>query len=370
METMAMDQSMTAVPVGRRRVLAFGVAVLTLGLAGPAAAQRDLEGVTLRVATWGGGWAKNIETTIQPQLEARGAKVEYVIGNPHENLAKLIAARGQKPPFDVMELSEHNRRDIDEAGVLTALDYSKIANAAGIDLRYRLPTMVANSATIDGIAYNAQKFQELGLAPPRTYADLADPRLKGRVSFADATIIQGVKGIVAIAYENGGSEDNLQPGLDAVRRLDVGSYYNASTKLFTQFKSGDVWAAHWHVGWVIRARQAGMPLAMTFPEIKGQRGVTSNVWLGIIKGAGNDKAAHAFINEYLGPKAQEAMGRETGSRPVSQAAADALAKDPLMAEFLPLSADAFARVYYSDLSKIDTGALLDAWNRSVVRRAR
>ncbi|MGE0716804.1 MAG: extracellular solute-binding protein [Alphaproteobacteria bacterium] len=366
-----MSRTTTHAQIARRRLLAMGVAGIALAAVWPAAAQQqDLQGVTLRVATWGGGWQKNIQENIQPQLEARGAKVEYVIGNPHENLAKLIAARGQKPPFDVMELSEHNRRDIDEAEVLAPLDYARIPNAAGIDKRYRLATMVANSATIDGIAYNAEKFRELGLAPPRKYSDLADPKLKGRVSFPDASIIQGVKGIVAIAYENGGSESNLQPGLDAVRRLDVGSYYNASTKLFTQFKSGDVWAAHWHVGWVIRGRQAGMPLAMTFPEIKGQRGVISNVWLGMVKGAASDAAAHAFIDGYLAPKAQESMGRETGSRPVNQVAADALAKDPLMAEYLPLTADAFAKIYYSDLKTIDTGALLDAWNRTVVRRAR
>jgi len=348
------------------RAVATAAALL---LAAPAVAN-DLAGVTLRVATWGGSWLKNIETNIQPQLEARGAKVEYVIGNPHENLAKLIAARGQRPPFDVLELSEHNRRDIEESGVLAPIDYRNVPNAAGIDARYRPATMVAHSATIDAIVYDTEKLKSAGVTPPKTYADLSNPKLKGRVFMAEASIIQGVKGIVAAAYENGGSETNLQPGLEAIAKMDAASYYGSSPKLFTQFKAGDVWVAHWHIGWVVRGRQAGMPLAFTLPEVKGQHGVISNVWLGVIKGTTNQKAAEVFINEYLAQKAQEALGRETGARPVNQAAADALAKDPLLAEILPLSADAFAKMYYSDLSVIDTGALLDAWNRTVVRRAR
>ncbi|MGE0724037.1 MAG: extracellular solute-binding protein [Alphaproteobacteria bacterium] len=340
-----------------------------LALAAPAAAS-DLSGVTLRVATWGGSWLKNIQTNIEPQLVARGAKVEYVIGNPHENLAKLIAARGQQPPFDVMELSENNRRDVGEAEVLATIDYKGVPNAAGIDARYRLPTMVAHSSTIDAIVYDAEKLKAAGIAPPKTYADLADPKLKGRVFMPEAAIIQGVKGIVAVAYENGGSETNLQPGLEAIAKMDAASYYGSSPKLFAQFKAGDVWVAHWHIGWAVRGRQAGMPLAFTLPAVKGQRGVISNVWLAVVKGTRNAKAAEAFINEYLAQKAQEALGRETGARPVNQAAADALAKDPLLAEMMPLTAEAFGKMYYSDLSVIDTGKLLEAWNRTVVRRAR
>lgn len=57
----------------------------TLLLAHPALARQErLDGDTLRMATWGGGWVERVQKTIQPQL----------------------AARGQKPPFDVTELSE------------------------------------------------------------------------------------------------------------------------------------------------------------------------------------------------------------------------------------------------------------------------
>ena len=359
------------------RFIARSCAVLTVGFSliaalapNPAWAAKDLEGVTLRVACWGGSWLKRIQSTIEPQLVARGAKVEYVVGNPHDNLAKLVAARGQAVPFDIIEFSENNRTDMNEAGVLAELDYSQVSNAAPIDPRYRLKNMVAHSSTIDGIVYNADKFKELGVPAPKTYADLANPKLKGRVTFGEPTVIQGVKGIVAIAYENGGNEKNLKPGLEAINKLAPGSFYKSSTKLFAQFKAGDIWAAHWHVGWVIRGRKADIPLAFAMPKIQDKHAVISNVWLGVVKGTSNAKAAQAFINEYLASKPQEEIGRLTGARPVNQAAADALKSDPLLAEFLPLTSKDYAEVYYSDLTSIDMAALVDQWNRTVSQKAK
>ena len=69
---------------------------LVAGLAPPATAG-ELDGVTLRVGSWGGSWQKIQRELIATKLEAMGAKVEFVKGNPSANLAKLIAARGAEP---------------------------------------------------------------------------------------------------------------------------------------------------------------------------------------------------------------------------------------------------------------------------------
>ncbi|MBI3513878.1 MAG: extracellular solute-binding protein [Proteobacteria bacterium] len=353
-----------------RRGLIHATIAATLIVAGAApgrAADERLEG-TLRVATWGGSWLQFIQANIEPRLKARGATIEYVLGNPHENLAKLIAARGQKLPFDMIEFSEHNRNDLVEAGVLAALSYADIPNAQSLEARDRLPSMVANSSTVDGIVYNAKKLAELGVAPPKTYAELANPKLAGRVSFPDATIIQGIKGIIAVAYENGGDEKHLGPGLDAISRLNVGAFFTSSVKLFAQFKAGDVWAAHWHVGWVERGRKDDLPLAVSLPAIKDKRGVLSNVWLGVIRGTPNEKAANAYINAYLAPDVQEQFGRLIGARPVNQQAADRLMTDPALADLLPLTREAYAAMYFPDLTAIDLNDLLDQWKRKVIRR--
>jgi hypothetical protein len=91
-----------------RRQATLGLAATPLAAVvtsiSPAEAQdARFDGVTIRAATWGGSWRDRIHELIGSDLEKRGAKVEYVIGNALENFNKLIAARGQKPPFDVME---------------------------------------------------------------------------------------------------------------------------------------------------------------------------------------------------------------------------------------------------------------------------
>ena len=205
----------------RRTLLGTGIAAgLGLRPSHPVrAADAPQTTATLRVATWGGTWMQLLQQYVEPALHAHGTEVSYVLGQPDDNLAKLIAARGQTPPIDLIEYSENDRSSMLGAGVLAPIDYAHVPNAHGVQADWRLPDMVANSSTLDGIVYNADRFKEAGLAPPRTYADLADPQLRDRLAFGDITTPQGVKGLIAIAYENGGSETNLAPGMQAILRL-------------------------------------------------------------------------------------------------------------------------------------------------------
>ena len=68
----------------------------------------DFDGKTLRVGTWGGSWRDSLEKTVGAKVEARGAKVEYVLDSPTGNAAKLIAARGRAAPFDSMDAAPNS----------------------------------------------------------------------------------------------------------------------------------------------------------------------------------------------------------------------------------------------------------------------
>jgi putative spermidine/putrescine transport system substrate-binding protein len=361
-----MKNGAARVALSRRAVLG-GVATSLLAAPLAHADAPSLQGVTLRVATWGGTWMQLLQQFVEPTLKARGATVEYVLGQPDDNLAKLIVARGQLPPFDVIEYSENDRSSMLGAGVVAPIDYAHLPNAQGVRAAGRQPNMVANASTLDGIVYNSTKFQEAGIAPPKTYGDLANPRLRERVAFGDITTVQGVKGLIAIAYENGGNETNLTPGMQAIAKLQPRSFYKTWTQILTQFKAGDVWVAHWHAGWVVRGRQAGIPLDLALPPVAGKRGVLSNTWLSPVKGSSNGAAALAFINEYLALQPQVELGKRNGIRPINQQAADTLAKDDAaLASVLPLSEAAVEQIFYPDMLKIDMDALIDQWNRTVL----
>jgi len=67
------------------------------------------DGVTLRVGVFGGSWKDAVQTIVGSKLEAQGLKIEYVAGNPAENFAKIVAARGAAVPIDIMELDPPTR---------------------------------------------------------------------------------------------------------------------------------------------------------------------------------------------------------------------------------------------------------------------
>ena len=105
-----------------------GATVIALSLGTASAGEFD--GVTLRVGTWGGSWRKVQEDYIVPQLAAKGMKIEFQTSSPHDNLAKLVAARGRDVPIDVMEVGEALMPLIDEGKYATKIDLGLVSNKA------------------------------------------------------------------------------------------------------------------------------------------------------------------------------------------------------------------------------------------------
>src|SRR5947209_8161252 len=98
-----------------------------------AAQAKPFDGVTLRVATFGGPWRDDLAKYVAPKIEALGGKVEFIIGSPQDNLAKIIAARGREPPFDIVEILDAQVDQVVEGGLIIPLDYKAIPNAAQLE---------------------------------------------------------------------------------------------------------------------------------------------------------------------------------------------------------------------------------------------
>src|SRR5262245_16468766 len=122
-----------AMTVSRRMLT---LAVLAVAVTWPFAgvfAAKDFEGQTLRVAMRGGGWNRGLNEFVgKPFMEKTGAKVEYVIGNPREHLAKLVAARGQEPPFDVVQVDDSVKEQLLRLNLVDKVDLSRIPNAKNV----------------------------------------------------------------------------------------------------------------------------------------------------------------------------------------------------------------------------------------------
>ena len=127
--------------------------------ASPAVAEGRFDGVTLTVGTFGGSWKDRIAEYIAPKFEAEGGKLEFITGNPRNLLSKLIAARGQDAPMDVVEIAESTWADLKEGDFVAKYNKDNIPNLAGLDSAMYDEYRVGNWLTEIGIVYDIDKFK-------------------------------------------------------------------------------------------------------------------------------------------------------------------------------------------------------------------
>ena len=348
-------------PVG----LAIGLTAMLA--AEPAMAQEPrFDGVVLRVATFGGGWDKAVHEFIGVELEKRGGKVEYVLAPPREALAQLIAARGRAMPFDVVEMADNTWVDTFEGKFLQKIDLSKIPNKKDLETFQYDEWKVASWNTQEGMIYDTAKFKAAGIPAPQHYRDMTDPRLAGKVLMIDVSQAGSVHFLVGAARDAGGSDANLQPGLDLLSSIKARSYWKLGAEALTLLETGEAWVATMHAGFAIQGRKKGMPVAFAHPVVGTTRGILKEGWLGIVRDSKVKPAAEFFINAYIEADAQEKLALKRGVVPVNKVARAALDKDPVLKDTLLLSDADVRNTMRVDWQKLDLD-YSEKWGRAVAK---
>jgi putative spermidine/putrescine transport system substrate-binding protein len=349
----------------RRSFTLTGItAALAVTLALPlTAAAGQFDGVTVRLATFGGKWRDIVDAHVTKAFVAEGGKIEYVLGQPAQNIAKLIAARGNAAPFDLMETMDNFLPALQEGGFLEKLDSSRIPNARELPKSAFDSNRVLIWTTQEGIVYNAVKFKEAGIPAPKKYADLADPRLRGKVSLPDVSAGGATPAIVGMAIEAGGDEHNIDPGLALINKIAPASFWSSSSNLQTQLTNGDVWAAAAQAGNVQRLK-GQVPLAMTYVPLKGKTGVLKQGYLVKVKGTQQSAAVDWIVNRFLSMPMQLATSTEGGQVPSLPRALTELQKDTSMS-FLRLKPAEIEAMYHIDYNLVNQAAYVRKWNRQV-----
>lgn len=345
-------------------------ATLLVCMASPASAQTAddtrFKGVTLRIGTWGSATRDSLRDDVAAEIEKRGGKVEFVIGSPQENMAKLIAARGQVP-FDLYEFLGTMRPEIEGRGFLAKLNMQNIPNAKVVAALQPNDMMVPTWITQEMIIYNPERFKEAGIPAPRSLADLRNPKLAGRVMIPDISSGGGIEAVGAFALTAGGDETNITPGLKMITEIPGVRFWKAGGEVITQFKSGDIWAAMAHAGWAVRTAQSGVKIVTVPPMIGNREGLIKEGYIGVVKGTKNQEAAEYFINTYLSAAAQYQFALKVGSIPVVGEARTKMGEQPMMRELLVLDAKKIDGMTRLNPAKIDLSKWNDEWNRTVAR---
>ncbi|MGE5202294.1 MAG: ABC transporter substrate-binding protein, partial [Acidobacteriota bacterium] len=157
------------------------------------------------------------------------------------------------------------------------------------------------------ILYNPKFIKE----KPTSYADLWDPKYKGKIGVID---IQYQTTIESAAMIAGGSMSNYEPGkakLMELKKLDV-KVVPTNEAMAQALKTEDIWMC---IMWKARGvmwQNAGIPIEIAAPK----EGVVLYISdFTIPKNAPNKDGAYAFMDAMLNPKAQEGFIDDMGYNP-------------------------------------------------------
>lgn len=283
-----------------KRMLGLLVGGLALaGLAHSAPAQQS--DVTLRIATFGGAFDHVQQKYVASIFTARtGVKVEFINGNAHDHLAKLIAAKGREPPFDIVFLDEDVEVQAIAAGVLSKMSEAEVPNLKYVydEIKNKDGYGPGMNLYSCGIAYNVQKFKEAGIPAPTSWADLWNPKLAGHIAIPTLDSPMGHATLVAAEHLAGGDESTPEKGIAKIAEIKAQSYPASSSTITTLLTSGSAWVVPWLNGRTWGLTDKGFPIKYVLPKDGGFRGLTT---VDVVAGTKHRKEALAYVNLVLGP---------------------------------------------------------------------
>jgi putative spermidine/putrescine transport system substrate-binding protein len=270
----------------------------------------------ITVAGNGGKIEKAIREVIAPKFEEKyGIKVNFVPGLSGEILSK-VELQKNAPQYDVAFYVPIDVQRAADKGLAEQLDPSAIPNMAKVDPRFVAVDNIG--VPVFGLviapAYNTKTFEKNGWAPITSWNDLIRPEYKGKTAFADIANDWGFALLYNLANANGGSLDNLEPGLKKAKELASYSdtFYKNSTQMMPAVQQGAADVTVMGSYAIAELIDSGVPLKMVIPKEGAPLQAFSAT---VVKNAPHKKAAMDFINFLISEESQKQIA-ESGFYPV------------------------------------------------------
>lgn len=250
--------------LSRRSLLTTGSAALAAGSLG---LPRSSHAATTIVATtYPGSFDEAFKAVVGPAFaKASGGNVSFTPLLGVDQIGKIQASRNN-PPFDVVLFDEGPLIPAIESGVLEKFPSERSKAFADIPQAFRHPDGYAPVITVQliGIAYNPKKVK----TPPTSWEDMWKPEYKGRVGITGLGSSLGTAFMVEIAKLNGGSETNIEPAFEAMKKLlpNVGAIAPSPGALAALFQQGEIDIAmnYWNNVALLAAK--GVDIAFAKPK--------------------------------------------------------------------------------------------------------
>jgi putative spermidine/putrescine transport system substrate-binding protein len=347
---------MTAM-INRRDLLAGGAAsgfALLLG-------DRVLaQAKTLVAATFPGTWNEAHRQILAPAFAKRtGASVTQSIILGHDQVSRLVAAKGGKPPFDVAIFDTPQVLDAAKQGLI--VDYPKDKSPNFKDLLPEFQDKWGPRITMQviGIGYNPKKIK----TPPKTWDVLWDPQYKGRVGLTALNSQLGIAFLAELNRVRGGKDTDFEPAFKALRELlpNVGAIGANLGAYATLWQQEQIDIAPYNFNFVQTLKGKGVPVEFAIPSSGAAGWHTS---LHLVANAAEPDLAVQYIDEHLTAAVQSAMLKP----PFDVIPSNSKVKlEGAITQTLAKTHADLAKVRAFDWEKLNPqrGALIDRFNREI-----
>jgi putative spermidine/putrescine transport system substrate-binding protein len=314
--------------VSRREFLAAGFAG---GFAAAVPLRAFAQQKNLVVATFPGTWNEAHRNVLAPYFRKRtGASVTQSIQLATEQVAKLTAAKGGRPPFDVAIFDEPQVLDAAAQGLIDEYPIAKSPNYKDLLPAFQDQWGPKISMQVIGIGYNPNKIKP----PPKSYDDLLNPAYKGRVGLTALNSQLGMAFLAELNRIKGGNETNFDPAFNALRALlpNVGAIAANLGAYATLWQQEQVDIAPYNFNFVQTLKGKGVPVEFVVPQT-GLVGWSTSLHL--CRNAAEPDLAVQYIDSHLAAEVQAEMEKPpydvipTNSKvPLAGAIVQTVAKTP------------------------------------------
>jgi putative spermidine/putrescine transport system substrate-binding protein len=345
-----------AVPAVARRALLGSAATLTLGIgaAGRGAAQSRRIVSTI----FGGKFEEEYRKAIvEPFRRLTGVEVQLKYGNGAEWLTSAVINRNN-PEIDLLWLAYPENVQAIAEDLCIELTPQDIPNLANVYPEW-YEGFRRKGVGLDYASFGIGWRTDLVRTAPASWQDLWRPEYRGRLALPDLTTSGGYQLLVMAAIINGGSEDNVEPGFQALRRLrpNVRKFYRSNPEMTQMLERGEAHVCAYWDGRVWALTDAGVQARWVAPREGALVGMVS---YHVPHGTRDKETCKRFIDFAISKEAQEAFCNGMQYGPVNRLAR---LSGPAAERVPPLES-----LRTIDWFKIvpSMGAWLDRWNREVI----
>lgn len=290
----------------RRELLkGAGAAALATAAGTPAFAQSAGRVV---VGTWGGDYARLLTKNIEdPILKPKGLEVVQDQAGDAPRRAKMVAEkRLPRGTVDIQGLSAANMFEMNEAGVLEQIDYSKLPNAKNLLPTMKYPYGMGHIYSGNVVIYNPKIISPA----PKGFKDWLDPKWGNKIGFIDIQY-QSIFIAASMAATGGKDMNDIEKAKEILMAVkNAGARVYPTNEAFAAAMKNEeigisaIWKAR-----VVQWQNAGIPCEAVSP-IEGIPTYVSGFV--IQKNAPNKANAYAYMDAMLAKAPQEAFAVDMG----------------------------------------------------------